>query len=247
MSSYARTTFPQSIDCISTQESWSSQLRSPPADEDLASLKDAPSGLYCVNDTRRHLYLEARASIPADQFITLHWSWSCSPSLADTYTRAENPPYGCYNASDAAAGAAIDLNKSSVQLYFPPEPSSSYEDRLNEAYSNGTLLTYLWSLVTTPISLDINSPVLVQRQFYPRNFLIPLGPFPAKQHHMKTRRRSSIPSKRVSVVDITTNDTTVKVYRPSLVCFIFEVFQLIIARIYSFHPCVLCIPVTPAP
>lgn len=223
MSSCSRTSPPHSVDCFSTQESWLSQRSSLPTDEDLTRPNEPPDDLSCANDAQQRLDYEAHASISADQFIALHWSWSCSPNLSDLHARVENPSNGCHYAPDGTS--TIELNKSSVQLYLPPEPSFSFDDRLNEAYSNGTLLTYFWSLVSQPLSVDVDSPALVQPQFQPRDFLIPLGPFPANEQHMQTQRRLKTPSKRLCMVDIITNDMTVNVYRPSLVCSIVDDFQ----------------------
>jgi len=108
-----------------------------------------------------------------------------------------------------------------VQLFYRQEPSSGFSERLSEAFSNGTLFPYVWSLVSEPLSMDEESSVMmteafVKPPFQPVEFLLPLGPYPATTRQRRSKRRPRRSMGRQNVVNVVADHMHIEVLRALL-------------------------------
>ena len=209
---------PHTSDNISSGGSWPPRASPLPKIDILAC---PPAG--SVRGARRQLKGSSPSKFPIRRAsFPHHWSWVCSPTMANAHIYDEDAFHEC--ASLSAEG--MD-ELTAVQLFYRQEPSSGFSERLSEAFSNGTLFPYVWSLVSEPLSMDEESSVMrteafVKPPFQPVEFLLPLGPYPATTRQRRSKRRPRRSMGRQNVVNVVADHMHIEVLRALLVCFSFS-------------------------
>lgn len=236
---------PHSVESMSG--SWSPRPRSPPPDDVMICSQNGRSDFdHVILDERICIRIHGRGKrnriISSQRALPQHWSWVCSPTVEDIRAQDQDLRDGCPSVPVATADDQGTRSPSdpSVDLSYRQEPLSGFSEWLSEAYSNGTLLPYFWSLVMQPPPTE--SPVVVAEvdvtpKFRPLPFLMRLGPYPAPPHQQRRslrRPRSTMRGKRA--LDHKENVANIHFHIPNLVCFSLSLSPSIeFGRVQQFH------------